>query len=123
MPIDVPEGLLAPLVQLGLAGLVIFGLAWALIRKDKQVDRLMEARVQDQRERAADNLKAATTIEAMNQAMKAREVASDERWKVTESVIAVVTGTAEVVKSSAAEINRIGRAIDVDRGRRSGGAD
>lgn len=115
---EIPPDLLAPLAQLGFAGVAIAFLVVALIRKDKQVDRCNEARVLDQKGYAADILKANQAIESMTQAMKARETANDDRWRVTEGVIMIVSGTADLVKANAAELNRIGRLLDLERARK-----
>lgn len=108
----IPTELLAPLAALGLPGVIIGLLVWALIRKDTQVEKLQEARVQDQKERAADNLRAAEVIEKMNQAARQREEASDGRWRVMESIGEAVRATAKAVEVQGTEIIRVGRIMD-----------
>lgn len=109
---DIPTDVIAPILGLGVPGSIIFLLGWALVRKDRQVDTLQEARVGDQKERAADNLRAATVIEGLNQAARQREEASDTRWRVMEGIVEIGRATAKAVEAQSAEVTRIGRMID-----------
>jgi hypothetical protein len=111
---DIPTDVIAPILGLGVPGSIILILIWALVRKDRQVDTLQEARVDDQKERAADNIRAASVIESLNQAARQREEASDARWRVMEGIVEIGRATAKAVEAQGAEVTRIGRLIDAN---------
>lgn len=108
----IPTELLAPLAALGFQGTVIALLVWALVKKDNQVEKLQEARVLDQKERAADNLRSASVIEQLNSAARAREEANDSRWRVMETIGSAVHATVKAVETQSEEISRVSRVID-----------
>lgn len=110
----IPPEILEPLAAFGLPGTIIGLLIWALVRKDKQVETLQEARVLDQKERAADNLRAAEIIEKLNQAARQREEASDSRWRITEGIVGLVKEGLKINENTQAEVIRIGRSIDAN---------
>lgn len=108
---------LAPFAALGFQGLVIGFLLWALVKKDKKVEDLQEARVVDQKERASDNLRAAAVIEQLNSAARVREEANDSRWKVLETANTAIHATAKAVDTAVAELAAIRRTVDVNTAR------
>lgn len=108
---------IGPFAALGFQGLVIAFLLWALIKKDAAVERLQDARVVDQKERAADNLRAAAVIEQLNAAARAREEANDSRWRVMETIGAAVHATAKAVEKYGTDLDRIGRNVDMNTAR------
>lgn len=108
----VPPEILTPLLGLGLPGIIIAVLIWALVRKDRQVEMLQEARIIDQKDKAQEILRAAAAVESLNQATKQREEANDLRWRVMEGLAEVCKGTARAVEGLDSEITRIGRVVD-----------
>lgn len=118
MPVDIPPSILAPILQYGLAGVVIIFVTLALLRKDKELREVQEARIADrdklQEKHAAENRLATEAIETLIRAIREQHTASEQRWKVTENVVEIVRSTAEMVKETRSEATRIGRLVDAN---------
>ncbi len=114
MPVDIPPSILAPILQLGFAGVVIVFLGLAVYRLQAAFVEAQEARVAEQKSHAADILKSIEALDRLTRAVREQHEASEQRWRITESVVEVVRGTAKGVDLAVGEITRIGRLVDAN---------
>lgn len=114
MPVDIPPTILAPILQLGFAGVVILFLAWALFRKDKACSDAQEARLKDQKEHAAENQKSIEALDRLTRSVREQHEGSEHRWKITENIADVIKTTAAIVEDLKEKIARIERLVDAN---------
>lgn len=92
---------------MGPPGAIIALLIYALARKDRQMEALQEARVQDLKERASDAMRVAAAVESLNEGAKAREEANVSRGRAVDAIHLAVQAIARTSEVTTTELLNI----------------